>query len=262
MSASAEVPNKVVFLAVLERDIYVMLRDFPMLLANVVLQPLLLLFVFGKVLASLGYTQHHYTNLFFPGIIALTAVVTGIQTLAFALVSDFGWTKEIEDRLLAPMPTSLVALEKVAFACIRSILSSLIMILVGLAVLGSIPWRWSAASLFVVVAVLGSILGAALGLAFGTLVPPQRINVVFTLALTPLFFTGCAQYPWPSLSRLPWFQAVTAANPMTYASEGLRAAMTPGVPHIPPLICVAVLVVAISGLLPLGLWGFRRRAIG
>ena len=53
----------------------------------------------------------------------------------------------------------------------------------------------------------------------GTLVVPQRINIVFSLVFTPLLFTGCSQYPWPSLDTLPWFQVLTALNPMTYVSE-------------------------------------------
>ena len=33
----------------------------------------------------------------------------------------------------------------------------------------------------------------------GTLVTPNRINMVFSLVLTPLLFTGATQYPWPTL---------------------------------------------------------------
>ena len=76
----------------------------------------------------------------------------------------------------------------------------------------------------------------------GTLVTPKRINIVFSLVFTPLLFTGCSQYPWPSLDKLPWFQVVTACNPMTYVSEGLRAALVPSVPHIAPWVCILVLV--------------------
>ena len=107
------------FRAVLYRDLYVTWRELPAFLAQVILQPLFLLFVFGKVLGSLGYTQHGYTDLLFPGLLALTAVITAMQALAFPLVVEFGWTKEIEDRLLAPMPTCLVAAEKVLFAMLR-----------------------------------------------------------------------------------------------------------------------------------------------
>ena len=81
--------------------------------------------------------------------------------------------------------------------------------------------------------VLGALLGAAMGLILGTYVPPNRINVTFALVLTPLLFTGSSQYPWPSLAHIRWFQVVSAANPMTYVSEGLRGLMAPSVPHIP-----------------------------
>ena len=249
------------FLAVLERDIYVTGRELPAFLAQVILQPYFLLFVFGKVLGSLGYTQHGYTDLLFPGLLALTAVITGMQTLAFPLVAEFGWTREIEDRLLAPMPTSFVAAEKVLFAMLRSLTATLIMLPVGVLVLGSIPWRWEGLPLFIAGLLLGSLVGAGFGLVIGTFVQPARLNLVFSLVFTPLLFTGCSQYPWPSLDSLPWFQVVTALNPMTYVSELMRAALVPEVPHIQPWICLVVLVVAIAALMTLGVRGFYRRAI-
>ena len=248
-------------MAVLRRDLYVTWSELPIFLAQVILQPFFLLFVFGKVLGALGYTRGGYADLLFPGLVALTAVLTSMQTLAFPLVVEFGWTKEIEDRLLAPMRTGLVALEKVVFASLRALLAATLMIPIGILVLGSIPWRWSGAPLFVVVLVLAALLGSALGLALGTLVTPNRINVVFSLVFTPLLFTGSNQYPWPSLARLRWFQIVTACNPMTYASEGLRAALIPNVPHIDPWICLIVLPASIALLLVIGVKGFFRRAI-
>jgi ABC-2 type transport system permease protein len=249
------------FRAILQRDLYVTWRQLPTFLAQVILQPLFLLFVFGKVLGSLGYTRPGYADLLFPGLLALTAVVTGMQALAFPLVLEFGWTKEVEDRLLAPIDTGLVAVEKVLFATLRALVATALMIPIGILVLGSIPWRWSALPLFLAVLVLASVLGACLGLVLGTAAKPASINIVFSLVFTPLLFTGCSQYPWPSLSRLRWFQVVTAANPMTYASEGLRAALVPGVPHIAVWICLTVLPVTIAALLAIGVRGFYRRAI-
>ncbi|MBV8987190.1 MAG: ABC transporter permease [Solirubrobacterales bacterium] len=245
----------------LRRDLFVTWSELPVFLAQVILQPLFLLFVFGKVLGALGYTQAGYSELLFPGLLALTAVITGMQTLAFPLVVEFGWTKEIEDRLLAPMATGLVAAEKVVFASLRAIVATTVMIPVGILVLGSIPWRWSGVPLLVLTLILGSLLGSGLGLVLGTLVVPNRINIVFSLVFTPLLFTGCSQYPWPSLSRLPWFQVVTAANPITYVSESMRAALVPSVPHIHPWICMVVLVCALTVLMAIGVRGFYRRAI-
>jgi ABC-2 type transport system permease protein len=258
---SAPVSQRGAFLAVLHRDLYVTWRELPAFLAQVILQPLFLLLVFGKVLGSLGYTQNGYANLLFPGLLALTAVITGMQTLAFPLVAEFGWTREIEDRLLAPMPTSYVAAEKVVFATVRALAATLVMIPIGVVVLGSIPWRWSGMPLFLAGLVLGALVGAGFGLVLGTLVQPQRINLLFSLVFTPLLFTGCSQYPWPSLERLRWFQVITAANPMTYVSEALRAALVPSVPHIEPWICLVVLVASVGGLMAVGIRGFFRRAI-
>lgn len=249
------------FRAVLWRDLYVTWREFPAFLAQVILQPLFMLFVFGKVLSVLSLTKPGYSNLLFPGLLALTAVLTALQTLAFPLVAEFGWTKEIEDRLLAPMPTSYVAAEKVLFAVLRSLTATLIMIPIGIMILGSIPWRWAGFPLFLAGLLLGALVGAGFGLLMGTLVRPERISLLFSLVFTPLLFTGCVQYPWPSLHQLRWFQVITALNPMTYVSESLRAALVPSVPHIPPWICLVVLVFAVAGLSWVGLRGFYRRAI-
>ena len=250
------------FRAVLRRDLYVTYREFPAFLAQVILQPLFLLFVFGYVLKTLSYTKHGYTNVLYPGLLSLTAVITALQALAFPLVAEFGWTKEIEDRLLAPMPTSFVAAEKVLFAVLRSFTATLIMLPVGILILGSIPWRWAGFPLFLAGLVLGALVGAGFGLLMGTLVPPQRITLLFSLVFTPLLFTGCTQYPWPLLNQIRWFQIVTACNPMTYVSEALRGAMVPdGVPHIQPWICIVVLVFSVAALLSVGSRGFYRRAI-
>jgi len=261
VTAASATTQRSAFFAVLRRDLYVTWSELPVFLAQVILQPFFLLFVFGKVLRSLGYTRGGYADLLFPGLLALTAVITSMQTLSFPLVVEFGWTKEIEDRLLAPMRTGLVALEKLVFATLKALIATAVMIPIGILVLGSIPWRWSAMPLFVGVLVLASLLGASIGLVLGTLVTPNRINIVFSLVFTPLLFTGCSQYPWPSLARLRWFQVITAANPITYASEGLRAALVPQVPHIATWISLIVLPTAILALSAVGLRGFYRRAL-
>lgn len=250
-----------VFWAVLYRDIYVTSKELVTFLAQVILQPLFLLFVFGRILTDLGYARPGYAQLLFPGLVGLTAVVTGLQSSAFPLVIDFAYTKEIEDRLLAPLPTDLVAVEKIVYSALRALVACALMLPIGMLVLGSIPWRPENAPLFVFIVVLGALVGSAMGLLMGTSVTANRINIVFSLVFTPLLFTGSSQYPWPSLDQMRWFQVVTALNPLTYVSEGLRAAMVPEVPHMPPAVCIAVLIVAIAGISWGGMVGFRRRAL-
>jgi ABC-2 type transport system permease protein len=250
-----------VFGAILWRDIFVTGRELPAFLAQVVLQPFFLLFVFGRILADLGYTQAGYAQLLLPGVVALTAVLTALQSTALPLVIEFSFTKEIEDRLLAPLPTWLVAIEKVVFAAMRALVAAALMFPIGVLVLGSVPFRPAGLPLLVPVLVLGSLAGGAMGLTLGTLVEPRRINLVFALVLTPLLFTGASQYPWPSLDRLPWFQVVTLFNPLTYTSEGMRAALIPQVPHLAPWISLAALVVSVGVFMAVGIRGFLRRAI-
>src|SRR4029077_169322 len=137
-------------------------------------------------LKTLNYTRPGYTDVLYPGLLALTAVITAMQALAFPLVAEFGWTKEIEDRLLAPMPTSFVVGEKVLFAVLRSLTATLIMIPLGIIVLGSIPWRWAGLPLLLTGLVLGALVGAGFGLVMGTFVRPERISLLFSLVFTPL----------------------------------------------------------------------------
>ncbi|WP_197696569.1 ABC transporter permease [Nocardia terpenica] len=248
------------FLAILLRDIYVTGRDLPGFLAQVALQPLFLLFVFGHVITTLGFADAHYSDLLFPGTIAMSAMLTSLQGTGMPLAIDFAVAKEIEDRLLAPIPLALVATEKILFGALRGVLTGILVFPIGLLMLGSIPLRAQGLPLLVVTLLLGSLVGASLGMVLGTLVPPNQINVVFAVIITPVLFTGCSQYPWPSLEHIPWFQWLTTLNPLTYVSETMRAALVPGVPHIASWICVLMIALWLALCGAVGLWGFQRRA--
>ena len=64
---------------------------------------MLLVFVFGRVLTTSGMMPVQYKSMLLPGIIALSMLLAGIQAVAMPLISEFQFTKEIEDRLLAPI---------------------------------------------------------------------------------------------------------------------------------------------------------------
>ncbi|HEX8930032.1 MAG TPA: ABC transporter permease [Actinomycetota bacterium] len=249
------------FFAILGRDLFVTGRELPTFLAQVILQPLFMVFVFGKVLTELGFARAGFAELLLPGIIALTVAVTGLQGTALPLVIDFSFTKEIEDRLLAPLPVSFVALEKILFGTLRALIAGAIMFPIGRIVLGTLPFQADRVWLLVIFMLLGAVMGSGLGMTLGTLVQPNQISIVFALVLTPLLFTGCTQYPWPSLSSLRWFQVLTLLNPLTYMSEGVRAAMVPQVPHMHAWIAVTVLTFATVALIVTGVLGFMRRAV-
>src|SRR5438105_312667 len=78
------------FLAILRRDLTVTGREFISFLVQVLLQPLFFLFIFGKVLPSIGIASQGFGALLLPGIVGLTAVITALQGVTLPLVLDLG----------------------------------------------------------------------------------------------------------------------------------------------------------------------------
>jgi ABC-2 type transport system permease protein len=250
-----------VFFALVRRDGVVTMSEFGTAMAQGIVQPFFLLFIFGKLLIKLGFAEPQYSAVLFPGILALVTVFTALQSSALPLVLDFAFAAEIEDRLTSPVPTTVVALEKITFAALRALTAAVLIIPIGLLVLGSIPVRAAGIPLLVLALVLGAVLASALGIALGTAVRPNKIMMMFSLIITPLLFTGCAQYPWPLLAKVRWFQVVSSANPLTYVSEVVRSAMVPKVPHLALQISLPLLVGLTVVTCAVAVRGFVRRAV-
>lgn len=217
-------------LAIVSRDLLVTRREVIVLLAQTLIQPLFFLFVFGKVLSSIGAANARFPVLLMPGIVALTIFITALQGPSVDLSRDLSFTREIDDRLLAPLPIALVALEKVALAALRGLVAGALVFPLAILVLGSgYQVRTDLLGVLIGLMVLIALVGAALGLLLAVVVPIQQLPLIFALVFTPLIFTGCTYYPWALLSGIKWFQILTLFNPLTYAAEGMRYAMIPPV---------------------------------
>jgi hypothetical protein len=110
------------FRALLGRDLRVLRRDWIAFLVGSLMQPLLLVFVFTTVLPKIGLavggTAHagDYSTLLVAGVVGLSMFMQGLQAVTIRLAIEFGYTKEIEDRVLAPLPVWALAVEKVIAA--------------------------------------------------------------------------------------------------------------------------------------------------
>lgn len=216
------------FLAILQRDIVVTGREFVPFLLQALMQPLFFLFVFGKVLPGSGLAAGSYAALMLPGIVALTGMLAAIQGVTLPLVLDLGFAREIDDRLLSPLPVWWVAVEKVLFGSLRGIIASSVIFPLGWLILrGGFEVRNDRVLMLIAMIILTGVAGSTIGLLMGTVIRPEQISLMFTLIFTPLLFTGCTYYPWGALHNIRWFQVATLFNPLTYASEGLRYAMVP-----------------------------------
>lgn len=252
-----------VFAALLARDVRVARRELVAFLLRTTLQPIMFVTVFGYLLPKMGFMARGYTAALLPGVLAVSLAMAAVQAVALPMVVDFAATKEIEDRLLAPIPTWLVAVEKMASGVLQGLVSALFVLPLARLIMGPIPGLTLAhAGEVAVVAVLAAAAFSAMGLVLGTAVQPQHVGMMFSLIVAPMIFFGCTYYPWRGLDAVPVVKYAVLINPLVYASEGLRAALTPGVPHMPLWVAMVMLVLLTAGFGGLGLRAFDKRAIG
>lgn len=250
------------FIALLHRDLRVARRELISFLLRVVLNPLLFTFIFGFVMPRMGIIQRGYTDMLLPGILGLSMTLSSMQAVSLPLVIDFGWSKEIEDRLLAPISIAGVGIEKIVVGVIQAIIAGLVVLpLAWLLMRVQLHLTLNDTIHFVLVALLSSWLFAAFGMVVGTIVAPQQISLLFTLLLSPMIFFGCAYYPWATLHVIPWFQYAVLINPLVYANEGFRLSLTPGMPHMPAWLVYGALVAFSIFFTWAGLKKFTSRAL-
>ena len=257
------------FLGLLFRDLRVLAREFIPFLMRVGMQPLLFLFVFtavlprmsgGNPMASAGTANFGVVLL--PGLMAVAIMFTGIAAVALPLSTEFGITREIDDRVMCPLPLWAVALEKVMFSSLQGIIGALLVIPMAYYI-PAVPVRADVHNwpLLALVMVLSSFLTGSLGLAIGSFVSPKQIGLVFSIILIPITFLGCVYYTWAGLDKIHWLQIAVLFNPIVYMSEGLRASVTPSVPHMPWWAIMSALVFFTVVLGRLGLRGFLGRVL-
>ena len=225
------------FVGLLNRDLRVLRRTLGQFVGEVVLQPLLLVFTFTYVLPKVGIGlstgSTTYATLLVPGLLAATAISTGISTVTTPLSTDLGGTREIDDRVMAPITIAGVAREKILIGAVYAWISALLVLpLCELVSATPVQIHVQSWPLFIVISFLLGITAGALGLTLGTLVKPTQVGVLYGVLVIPMQFLGCVYYPWAALHNVPWVQDIVLINPLTYLSEGTRAALTPQVPHM------------------------------
>ncbi|TVR21957.1 MAG: ABC transporter permease [Nitriliruptor sp.] len=250
------------------RDLRVLRRELPAFLTRTVMQPLLFVFVFAFLFPRIGQgigggAGAEFATILVPGLVAVAVIFQGIIAVALPLSTEFGGTKEIEDRIMAPVPVSTVAIEKILFGALQSVAAG-ILVLPMVAAIPSTPVALEVTSLplLLVVVLLSALLSGALGLALGTYVSPRQIGLMFSVVVLPLTFLGAVYYPWTALEAVPWLQWLVLLNPLVYVSEGLRAAITPSIPTMAPAVVLLALAVSTGLLTLIGLRGFVRRTVG
>ena len=265
--ASERLPYSQMFAGLLLRDFRVLRREFVAFLIRTVMNPLLFVFVFTYLFPKIGQGIGGAQNMSFgtvllPGLMAVGIFFQGIMAVALPLSIEIGATREIHDRVMAPLPVEMVAIEKIVFSALQSILAALVIFpLVYFIPVTPVHVHISSWPLLIAAVLLACLASGAVGLSIGTLVKPQQIGLVFGVIVVPVTFLGCVYYPWAALSKVQWLQVIVLVNPLVYMSEGLRTALTPQVPHMPIPLIFAALLVALGVMSFIGVKGFVRRVV-
>jgi ABC-2 type transport system permease protein len=255
------------FIGLMLRDFRVLRREFISFFIRTVMNPLLFVFVFTYLFPKIGQSVNgiagvNFGTILLPGLIAIGIFFQGIMAVALPLSQDLGATREIHDRVMAPLPVRLVAAEKIVFSSLQSVLAAIVIFpLVYLIPLYPVQVHIFSWPLLVIMILLAGLTSGAVGLTIGTTVKPQQIGLIFGIVVVPVTFLGCIYYPWAVLSRVRWLQVLVLVNPVVYMSEGLRAALTGQVEHMPVPVILAALIGALMMIGFVGVRGFVRRVV-
>ncbi len=274
--AEAPVPRPTLvktFNAMMAREFRVLRRNAIATFTRAVMQPLLFVFVFAYVFPKIGggfmlgggaaaagaaaAGGVNFATILVPGLMASMLLMQGIMAVTFPLVMEFSWQRTIEDRALAPVPIRVLAIQKIVAGAVQSFIGAVIVFPIVLLVhaAGQAPHvhvtNWA---LFALILVFASLLTSSLGLLLGTIMDPRKMQMLFAVVLLPATMLGCVYYPWAALHNIRWLQIAILVNPMVYMSEGLRAVLTPVLPHMPMW---AVMLALVGGTVVFGYLGTR-----
>jgi len=262
--------------ALLLRDLVVLRKNFGEFVARTLIQPFLLVFVFLYVFPRIGQgigagagpvAESHFATVLVPGVVAISIMFQGIQAVALQMSTEFGYTREIEDRVQAPCPISLVAIAKVLSGAVQGALAAVIVFPIAAVVHAPgvhahLDVHWAVVLTLIPLACVAM---SSLGLLLGTTFEPRNIGLMFGFVVLPLTFLGGTYYQWTRLSPVKlggfhWLQTIVLINPLIYVAEGMRAGLT-SISHMPLYVVYPVLIGFCASFLALGLRNFKRRVL-
>jgi ABC-2 type transport system permease protein len=263
--------------ALMLRDLVVLRKTFREFVLRTLIQPFLLcfvfLFVFPKIGQAVGGSSHGgsgssaFATVLVPGVVGISIMFQGVQSIALVMAQEFGFTREIEDRVQAPCPIWLVAVSKILSGAVQGLIAAAIVfpiasVVHAAGVTADISLHWL---IILTLVPLACVTMAGLGLILGTSFEPRNIGLMFGFIILPITFLGGTYYPWTHLAPVKiggfhWLQTLVLINPLVYVNEGMRAAFT-NAPHMHLYVIYPVMLGFCAAFLWLGLRNFRRRVL-
>ena len=262
--------------ALMLRDLVVLKKHTAEFVIRTLVQPFLLCFVFLYVFPKIGQgvggghglvAESAFATVLVPGVVGISIMFQGVQSVALQMAQEFGFTREIEDRVQAPCPIWLVAMSKVLSGSVQGLISAAIVLPIASVVhapgvTAQISLHWP---IILTVVPLACVTMSAMGLVLGTSFEPRNIGLMFGFVVLPITFLGGTYYQWTRLSPVSlggwhWLQTIVLINPLIYVNEGMRSAFTDAA-HMPLFVIYPALAGFCTVFLSIGLHNFRRRVL-
>jgi len=271
---SASVASRAALYALVLRDLTVLRKHLVEFIARTLIQPFLLVFVFlfvfphiGQSVGGAGRGASSFATVLVPGVVGITVMFQGVQSVALQLSQEFGFTREIEDRVQAPCPVWLVAAAKVLSGVVQGIIAAVIVFPIAAVIHASgvhahlsVHW-WVVLTLLPLTCLAFSSLGLLLGCVF----EPRNIGLMFGFIVLPITFLGGTYYQWTRLQSVQvggfrWLQTLVCLNPLIYVNEGLRGGLT-DISHMHLYVVYPVLIAFCALFLAVGIRAFSKRVL-
>ncbi len=207
------------FLAVYYREFLILRRRFLKMIASMSVSPFLYLIAFGYAIGKdVKVNGHTYTEFLIPGLIAMSSMSRAFAIGSEINIARFYW-HIFEEFQAAPISNIAYVLGETMAGITRAILSSLVIILLGIpfgvVLLYNNPIFWL--SIF-----LNSFVFASLAVGLAMVVRSHADQAMLTnFVITPMGFLGGTFFP---VEKLPvWAQKIIYLLPLTHASHLIRA---------------------------------------
>lgn len=192
-----------------------------------------------------------------PGLLAATAMQTGVGESAWPIRLGVSWQKTYLATLATPVSTGDLLLGHLLWVALR-LLAAAVAIAVGMVAFGATGVAGAARA--VAPAVLTGMAFAAPMAAWAVLMEKNTTMVtLFRFGVTPLFLFSGAFFP---VSQLPGaLEALAVVTPLWHGVELTRSAALSLPPSLPAALHVAYLVVWVVAGTAVARWAFARRLI-
>ena len=203
------------------------LRHDPMELLTRVVQPVLWLLLFGKVMAQVrGLAgSGSYLDFLAPGILAQSVLFVAI----FYGISAI-WERDLgvlHRYMVSPAPRSALVIGKALSSSVRGLSQAIVVYLLAITMGIGLSFNPVHIAGVILLIALGSGLFSTMSLIVACIVKTrERFMGIGQVLTMPIFFASNAIYPIDLMPR--WLKVISYGNPLTYEVDGLRALMLQG----------------------------------